>query len=148
MNETLSDIIAPIRSVTRVDRVYCVWTFKKQALKCCSSTMKPKKSLIVAVVSIAVIALGLLARNNFLNAQEAAKRNGCIANLHQIEGLKAFWKDEMKKSPADVPTENELMDLLKNKVMLTEWYKCPLGGSYTIGRLDQRSACSIPGHTL
>lgn len=68
-------------------------------------------------------------------------------NLNQIEGLKAAWKEEMKKPLADVPTEAELMSLLTNKVMFVEWYKCPFGGSYTIGRLDQKSTCSHPGHT-
>jgi hypothetical protein len=68
--------------------------------------------------------------------------NSCIANLKQMDGAKATWALENKKTNSDIPTTNELYGVMNYAPV------CPRGGIYTLGRVDERVRCSIPGHTL
>jgi len=109
--------------------------------------MKRKKLLIAFSGIVAIIALGLLARSNFLRAKEVAKRNACIANLRQVHGYKVQWGTEYKKAPSALPTDADL----KSMPIAGLYYgllRCPAEGVYTLGRLDQKPTCSIPGHIL
>jgi len=96
-------------------------------------------------------------------------KNACIANLKQIDGAKAIWALENKKTSTDIPTE---IDLYADKVSWAFEHKktnseipspkelsgtkaylgfvpvCPQGGRYVIGSVQQKPRCSIPGHTI
>ena len=69
----------------------------------------------------------------------------CIANLKQIDGAKATWALEQKKAKSDIPTTNELYGVTN---YIRDAPYCPQGGTYTLGRVDQKVRCSIPGHTI
>jgi hypothetical protein len=79
------------------------------------------------------------------NRGQPASVNSCIANLKQIVGAKATWALEQKKSNSDIPTTNELYGVTN---YIRDMPVCPRGGTYTLGRVDQKVRCSIPGHTL
>jgi septal ring factor EnvC (AmiA/AmiB activator) len=77
-------------------------------------------------------------------ADEEAARNACINNLRQIDAAKNEWALENNKAVGAVPTEQELVQYLKNYVLPT----CPSGGTYTINAVGTPPTCSIPGHVL
>jgi hypothetical protein len=80
------------------------------------------------------------------NSRPVSQRNACINNLRQIDAAKQQWALEKGKKASDVPTEDDLKPYLSRGA--DEFPKCPLGGKYTIGELDQPPTCSVPGHTL
>ena len=69
----------------------------------------------------------------------------CIANLKQIDGAKAVWALENKKSITDAPTAK---DLYGTKSYIRDEPTCPRGGKYLIGSVQQKPKCSYAGHTL
>lgn len=109
--------------------------------------MNKNKTLIAVGSMVAIIALGLFARSSFLRAEVAAQKNACIANLHQLVGYKELWRETFKKAPSDVPTDGDL-----KRLPIAGYYygreRCPAGGVYTLGRLDQKPTCSVPGHVM
>ena len=73
----------------------------------------------------------------------------CVANLKQIDGAKRQWAIDEKASGSDVPTK---ADLYGRELYLIREPQCPLGGIYTIGRVDAPPVCShggvFKGHKL
>ena len=69
----------------------------------------------------------------------------CITNLKQIEGAKADWALEERKTTNDAPTAAVLYGT--NGYILRE-PKCPEGGVYIIGRVGVTPLCSVEGHLL
>src|SRR5437870_2911470 len=54
----------------------------------------------------------------------------CINNLRQIYAAKQMWSEERHAMTNDTPTWDDLRDYLKPMP-----WKCPNGGTYTIGRV-------------
>ena len=76
----------------------------------------------------------------------AADRNNialCINNLKTIEGIKARWAADPQRRPADLPLDADLFGPGK---YLPQKPACPAGGVYTVGALQARPTCSVPGH--
>ncbi|MEI7729971.1 MAG: hypothetical protein WCO56_10395 [Verrucomicrobiota bacterium] len=74
-----------------------------------------------------------------------AVRNACINNLRQLDGAKEQWALENKKRLQDAPDWEDLIGFdkyIKNKP------ECPDGGTYILGTMADRPACSIEGHVL
>lgn len=69
-------------------------------------------------------------------------RTACIANLNAIEGAKAYWAQENKKQPSDVPSEADLFGPDKAIAMKP---KCPKGGIYTLNAVSELPQCSMHG---
>ena len=86
-----------------------------------------------------------LYNNLFWDRDRMHARSSCIANLKQIDGAKATWALENKKTNSDIPTTNELYGSTN---YIRDAPYCPQGGKYTLGRVDERVRCSIPGHTI
>jgi len=77
-------------------------------------------------------------------AKVAAQRNGCINNLRQIDAAKQQWALEKNKQSDAVPTATDLAPyLIKEKLP-----RCPQGGIYTLGPVNESPKCSHPGHVL
>ena len=70
-----------------------------------------------------------------------------MANLMQIQGAKETWALEHQKLETDTPVEADLYGEGRDKCIRTKPI-CPLGGVYTIGAVDEKPACSIPGHQI
>ena len=67
----------------------------------------------------------------------------CRVYLHKLDGAKQVWAVENRKVDADVPTDSDLFGPGK---YMPEKPKCPSGGIYTLGAVDENPRCSTPGH--
>ena len=65
--------------------------------------------------------------------------------LKRIEGAKQSWALENHKSSSSVPVDSDLFGetrYIRRKPI------CPLGGKYTLGRVDEYARCTVPEHNL
>ena len=82
-----------------------------------------------------------------ISARPAAQRNTCIANLRQIDGAKAEWAKLNGKRDDEIPTA---LDLYGTNKFIRHEPRCPRGGVYTIGAVNQPPTCTLTAkrHTL
>jgi hypothetical protein len=73
-----------------------------------------------------------------------ARAQLCGSHLQQINLAKEMWKTDNKKPDAASPTVSDLTTYLPYR----RFPKCPDGGSYSIGRINQKATCSSPGYGL
>ena len=100
--------------------------------------------IVVAIIAL----LAAIAIPNFVKARTASQRSACIANLKQINGAKATWALEMKKTNTDSPNNSELFG---NTAYIRVQPGCPANGTYTIDTVQNIPTCSLgtsDGHTL
>jgi prepilin-type N-terminal cleavage/methylation domain-containing protein len=105
-------------------------------------------TLVEIMIVVAIIGLlAAIAVPNFVKARTASQVNACIANLKQMEGAKATWALENKKSSTDTPVDT---DLFGPTVYIKDAPACPGGGTYTLGAVQTKTACSLAssGHSL
>ena len=69
----------------------------------------------------------------------------CRANLQTLEGAKTAWAYEFSAFPSNHP---DVAAVVGPGRYIAEMPTCPGGGSYTMGRLDEKAQCSIPEHRL
>ena len=103
---------------------------------------KKAKAIVGIVICIGGLAAALAW---FTHARSASPRAHCITTLKALDGLKSIWAIEQKKRNEDVPGWNDLVGPGRN---ITEIPRCPQGGSYILGRVDERPRCTFPGHTI
>ena len=72
------------------------------------------------------------------------KISRCYVNLRSLEIAKQMWANEGGKTTNDVPSWNDLQDLLADE-RINGIPICPAGGSYSINRVGERPTCSIGG---
>jgi len=73
-----------------------------------------------------------------------ARRKICGNQLKWIELAKQNWALDKRKAEDATPTAEDLAGYLQGRRLP----KCPDGGSYVIGKLNQPPACSVFGHEL
>ena len=96
---------------------------------------------------VVCLVLAAIAIPNFLRPRTTACKNGCIANLRQIDGAKQQWALENKSGSDDVATVADVSTYLKGGVLPL----CEEGGTYTVGKVSENPICSkgaAHGHTL
>ena len=82
-------------------------------------------------------------------ADDAAKRQACIALLWQIKATKKQWALENNKESSDVPFPSDLLPYLsRGGLDLKVFPSCPAGGVYNLKSVFEKPTCSIPGHSL
>lgn len=80
-----------------------------------------------------------------IDAPVKAQADACVNNLKAIAGAKAQWALEMKKTDVDLPAD---ADLFGPNKYFAQKPACPAGGVYTLGPVQAKPACNIPGHVL
>src|SRR3954469_23361019 len=91
-------------------------------------------TLVEIMIVVAIIALlAAIAIPNFVKARTASQKSACIANLKQIEGAKATWALEQKKTNTDTPADT---DLYGATTYIRSLPGCPANGTYTTGQVD------------
>ncbi|HEU0010817.1 MAG TPA: hypothetical protein VFT34_13450, partial [Verrucomicrobiae bacterium] len=90
----------------------------------------------------------LLIKLGLLPLRSNAARDACIANLKQIDGAKATWALEQKKTSTDVPALTELQG---SSSYIREQPYCPSNGSHDPQQVQLMPTCTqapTTGHTL
>jgi type IV pilus assembly protein PilA len=102
-------------------------------------------TLVEIMIVVAIIGLlAAVAIPNLVTARKKAQKQACISNMKTIEGAKAAWALEAKKSDADVPTDADLFGPDKN---IRDKPSCPSGGTYDLKAVSERPTCTVPEHT-
>ena len=103
-------------------------------------------TLVEIMIVVAIIGLlAAIAIPNFIKARQASQRAACVANLRTIDGAKATWALEQRKTNTDVPTDT---DLFGPTSYIREKPSCPAGGIYTLNQVDAKPACTVTDHTF
>jgi prepilin-type N-terminal cleavage/methylation domain-containing protein len=106
-------------------------------------------TLVEIMIVVAIIGLlAAIAVPNFVKARTASQKNACIANLKQIDGAKASWALEQKKTTTDTPQDT---DLFGSTSYIRDKPDCPGGGSYTLDTVANKPTCSLSstaGHSI
>jgi len=106
-------------------------------------------TLVEIMIVVAIIGLlAAIAIPNFVKARAASQKNACIANLKQLDGAKASWALEQKKTVTDSPADTDLFGATQ---YIRDKPECPGGGTYVIGAVAERVTCTLSstqGHSL
>ena len=101
---------------------------------------KTTKRILIIGGCLAVALIVLLPA--VVHDDRGVQRPSCINNLRQLHAAKQMWAEEHHMTTNDTPTWDDLRVYLK----ISPW-KCPNGGTYTIGRVGELPTCSIPKDT-
>ena len=107
------------------------------------------REIVVLVCLIGVFAL--VAIPNFVREPVTSSQNACINNLRQLDGAKNQWALEHNAKSNDVVTLEDIRPYIErernNRFIKLDAKgnlpKCPAGGTYTIGNVDEPPTCSI-----
>ena len=107
-------------------------------------------TLVEIMIVVAIIGLlAAIAIPNFIKARELSQKNACIANLKQIDGAKATWALEQKKTNTDVPVDT---DIFGPNNYVRDQPVCPANpNNYTLNAVQTKPDCPTGtslGHTL
>jgi prepilin-type N-terminal cleavage/methylation domain-containing protein len=105
-------------------------------------------TLVEIMIVVAIIGLlAAIAIPNFVKARQNSQKNACINNLRQIDGAKAQWALENKKTDGDQAVSADIQPYLKGNLMPS----CPAGSAtYVIGLNSAPPSCPNAvalGHT-
>src|SRR5215216_1567399 len=106
-----------------------------------NTSRKAGFTLVEIMIVVAIIGLlAAIAIPNFVKSRTASQRNACMANLKQIDGAKASWALEQKKTNTDTVTTT---DLYGATCFIRTEPLCPAGGTYSLGTVQDRVWCSV-----
>ncbi|HEY0549590.1 MAG TPA: prepilin-type N-terminal cleavage/methylation domain-containing protein [Verrucomicrobiae bacterium] len=104
-------------------------------------------TLVEIMIVVAIIGLlAAIAIPNFVKARNASQRAACVANLRSIDGVKATWALDARKSNTDVPQDADLFG--GPNAYIREKPSCPAGGIYSLNQVDAKPTCTVADHTF
>ena len=109
-----------------------------------NGNQRPATTLLAAAVAAPAGLIAAIAIPNFVKARSTSQQNACINNLRQIDAAKQQWALEKGMSANAMPSKEDLKPYLGRSA----FPRCPQGGEYTIGAVNEPPTCSIPGHRL
>jgi len=98
-------------------------------------------TLVEIMIVVAIIGmLAAIAIPNFVKARKASQSSACINNMRQIQGAKATWALENKKTGTDTVAAG---DLFGATLYIKQAPKCPANetGDYVLGTVDDKVTC-------
>jgi hypothetical protein len=113
------------------------------------SPLSKTARILVTFGWIVPVLVALIALPAFVRARTTSATNACVNNLRQIDAAKQQWALENDATTNNPPTWNDIRPYL-GRGLEGEVPRCPQGGTYIIGRLDEKPRCSIgePSHSL
>src|SRR5258706_13179453 len=102
---------------------------------------KPGFTLVEIMIVVAIIALlAPIPIPNFVKARTASQKSACIANLKQIDGAKATWALENRKTTTDTPTTTDLYGTTK---YIRDEPTCPGAGVSELNTEDPKPTSTM-----
>src|SRR5580704_18275031 len=115
--------------------------------KTADSLTVTRRTAIIPICSVIVVwLLWALLVPNFVHEPNTSPQNACINNLRLIDGAKQAWALANNKTNGPV-TWNDISPYL-SRVSKGGTLRCPSGGTYTLGNVEEAPKCSIAGHAL
>ena len=103
-------------------------------------------TLVEIMIVVAIIGLlAAIAIPNFIKARVASQKAACVANLKTMDGAKATWALEQKKTNTDVPTDTDLFGATS---YIREKPGCPANGTYSLNQVDAKPTCTVTDHAF
>src|SRR5262245_48880627 len=109
-----------------------------------------KRVVCAILVALAFLIPAAIAISSNIPARATAQRNACILNLRAMQDAKTEWANENSKMTRDIAAQTNLYGTNGTDGVLRYRFKCPSGGTYTIGAVGQKPTCSLSnkGHRL
>ena len=76
-------------------------------------------------------------------SREEKQREKCIIKLMCIDAAKEQWALAEDKVTGDEIVKDEVDEYIRGGAP-----RCPAGGTYTYGKINEPPRCSVPGHIL
>jgi hypothetical protein len=106
--------------------------------------MKASEDMLLFLTLIGLLAL--VAIPKFAPSGHTSPKNTCINNLRLIDTAIQQWAIENNKTNSDMPTWADVKPYMGRGAGYMP--TCPLGGTYSLGRVDERPKCSVTNHFL
>src|SRR5438067_2204580 len=94
---------------------------------------------ILFTILIAGIILVLFLVPSISDPRTKSAQNACVGHLKYLQKIKIEWAAVNRKASRDTPSEEDLFG--------PDWRsrmpRCPSGGTYRIGRLQENPTCSF-----
>ena len=111
------------------------------------TTRRSAFTLVEIMIVVAIIAvLAIIALPNFIKSRNSARVKACMRNLKVMDGAKAQWALDARKSSTAVPLTTDIAPYLQDGQIP----ECPAEGTYRMRSLSRYPACTLSpqGHTL